>query len=154
MLNDVTAVEQLKPGTLVRFRCMVQNMYDPEMYLAEYDHVNTATGERTRMHAYYSDVTQDAPHGFAVDASDAVAKISDRTPMHCMGIPHETQWVSECCKSAAVGFEGSASTRLGSISQENVKVLAVRGPLPDPCDLCPLLVRPPGPSCPGLGAPI
>jgi len=101
----VTAVEQLKPGTLVRFRCMVQNMYDPEMYLAEYDHVNIATGERIRMHAHYCDVTHEAPCGFKTDMSDAVAKFSDRTPMHCMGIPHESTWVSECCRSAVAGLE-------------------------------------------------
>ena len=54
LLNAV-AIEQLRPGSLVRFRCMVQNTYDPEWFLGEYDHVNAATGERVRVHAQFAD---------------------------------------------------------------------------------------------------
>jgi hypothetical protein len=34
----------LRDGQLVRFRGMVQDMYDPEIYMAEYETRNLSTG--------------------------------------------------------------------------------------------------------------
>ena len=93
LLNAV-AIEQLRPGSLVRFRCMVQNTYDPEWFLGEYDHVNAATGERVRVHAQFADAV-DVPRGWTPDMSDSVARTMERLPLHCMSIPHESAWVSK-----------------------------------------------------------
>jgi len=112
LLNDVDAVEQLRPGSLVRFQCMVQNMYNPEWYLGEYDHVNNTTGERVRVHAQYSDAV-DVPHGWTVDMSDTVAKTMERVPVHCMSIPHQSAWASSSssCSSGAMGMESAPATQ-------------------------------------------
>lgn len=47
LLNS-TAPDTLPPFSLVRFRCMVQDQFDPEYYLRIYEEQNTATGEAVR----------------------------------------------------------------------------------------------------------
>lgn len=42
---DTTAVEMLRPGSLVRFQGMVQDMWDQEFYLGVYEQRDLATGE-------------------------------------------------------------------------------------------------------------
>lgn len=44
-LNDVP-VHYLKPNSLVKFRCMVQDMFDPEFYMAVYETVDPNTNAR------------------------------------------------------------------------------------------------------------
>jgi len=85
-------------------------MYNPEWYLGEYDHVNTATGERVRVHAQYSDAV-DVPHGWTVDMSDAVAKTMERVPVHCMSIPHQSVWASSSSSSVAMGMESAPANQ-------------------------------------------
>jgi hypothetical protein len=106
LLNDVEAVEQLQPGSLVRFRCMAQYTYNPEMFAGEYDHVNLSTGERVRAHAPYCDAME-VPPGFTADMTDQVIQLMERLPVHCMSIPHESSWVS-LSGSAACGGQGIA----------------------------------------------
>ena len=36
-LNDVDAMH-IRPGTVVKYRCMVQDLFDPEYYLGVYEH--------------------------------------------------------------------------------------------------------------------
>lgn len=44
-LNDVP-VHYLKPNSLVKFRCMVQDMFDPEFYMGVYETVDPNTNAR------------------------------------------------------------------------------------------------------------
>jgi len=44
-LNDVP-VHYLKPNSLVKFRCMVQDMFDPEFYIGVYETVYPNTNAR------------------------------------------------------------------------------------------------------------
>jgi hypothetical protein len=104
LLNDVEAVEQLQPGSLVRFRCMAQYTYNPELFAGEYDHVNACTGERIRVHSQYCDAMNVAP-GFTADMSDQVIRLMERHPVHCMSIPHESSWVSQSGSAACGGME-------------------------------------------------
>ncbi|XP_064924701.1 mini-chromosome maintenance complex-binding protein [Columba livia] len=50
-LNDVP-VHYLKPNSLVKFRCMVQDMFDPEFYMGVYETVDPNTN--TRFYGYIS----------------------------------------------------------------------------------------------------
>lgn len=43
---DTTPLEQLRPGTLVRFQGMVKDMWDPEFYMGVYEEIDQATGKR------------------------------------------------------------------------------------------------------------
>ncbi len=51
-LNDCAA-EQIPDNALVKFRCIVQDQFDPEYYLGAYLEMNTATRE-TVYPAFYS----------------------------------------------------------------------------------------------------
>lgn len=39
-------VDSLASGTLVRYRCMVKDMFDPEYYMGVYEEVHQQTGQR------------------------------------------------------------------------------------------------------------
>lgn len=56
-LND-TSLHSLKPNTLVRFRCMVQDMYDPEFYLGAYEVKDSVTGNTFVRSGKYKDVAE------------------------------------------------------------------------------------------------
>jgi hypothetical protein len=45
---NVTPLEQLGDGSLVRYRAMVQDQFDPELYLKYYTAVNSNTGHQVR----------------------------------------------------------------------------------------------------------
>lgn len=52
-LNDVP-VHYLKPNSLVKFRCMVQDMFDPEFYMGVYETVDPNTNARvSEILSYY-----------------------------------------------------------------------------------------------------
>ncbi len=44
-LND-KSLDHVKPNTLVRFRCMIQDMFEPEYYLSRYETINTENGTK------------------------------------------------------------------------------------------------------------
>lgn len=46
-LNDVP-LHYLKPNSLVKFRCLVQDMFDPEFYLGVYETVDPSTNAKVR----------------------------------------------------------------------------------------------------------
>ena len=45
LINDLQP-DVIKPNTLVRCRCMVQDQFDPEYYLGQYETYNTNTQEK------------------------------------------------------------------------------------------------------------
>ena len=45
---NVTPLEELVDGSLVRYRAMVQDQFDPELYLKYYTAVNSDTGHQVR----------------------------------------------------------------------------------------------------------
>ena len=56
-LNDIP-LHSLKPNSLVRLRCMIQDMYDPEFYLGLYEVEDNKTGAKTMRSGKYKDVAQ------------------------------------------------------------------------------------------------
>nr|KAG5709376.1 hypothetical protein BaRGS_029225 [Batillaria attramentaria] len=45
-------------NSLVRYRCMVQDMFDPELYLAQYQVTNVKTGTVTMRSGRYKDIAE------------------------------------------------------------------------------------------------
>lgn len=79
-------------GGLVRFRCMIQDTFDPEYYLSHYYQVNRETGERTLCCGKYQDDVTLAPN-CEIDARSEVP--SERSVVNCIAIPGESLWVKE-----------------------------------------------------------
>ena len=122
-LNDVP-LHKLQPSTLVRFRCMIQDMFDPEFYHSNYEVKNKDT-QSVGMHCgMYKDVArcQVLGHRFFTFDNESIYffcfksfvtfcdtlqqneeilldsmnnTMSDRQTLYCVPIPAETEWVKQ-----------------------------------------------------------
>tara|TARA_B110000977_G_scaffold197818_1_gene281308 strand:- start:14763 stop:16925 length:2163 start_codon:yes stop_codon:yes gene_type:complete len=81
---NAVGVEHVPPGALVRFRCMVQDMYNPEYYVGAY----RDTGGRWKTTKYTEDP---GPVHSAGNATDR--KIWERRVLYCVPLPGESAWV-------------------------------------------------------------
>ncbi|XP_059677347.1 mini-chromosome maintenance complex-binding protein [Gavia stellata] len=78
-LNDVP-VHYLKPNSLVKFRCMVQDMFDPEFYMGVYETVDPNTNARPQQE---------------IDLNSSQTVTSERQTFYCVPVPGESAWVKE-----------------------------------------------------------
>ncbi|KFP18174.1 Mini-chromosome maintenance complex-binding protein, partial [Egretta garzetta] len=84
-LNDVP-VHYLKPNSLVKFRCMVQDMFDPEFYMGVYETVDPNTNARVLHFGKYRDVAEcGVSYTFTLE----------RQTFYCVPVPGESAWVKE-----------------------------------------------------------
>ncbi|XP_014847785.1 PREDICTED: mini-chromosome maintenance complex-binding protein [Poecilia mexicana] len=88
-LNDVP-LHYLKPDSLVRFRCLVQDMFDPEFFMGVYETVDPATKARTLRCGKYKDVTESG-----VDVNSRSTVTAERQTFYCVPIPGENQWAKD-----------------------------------------------------------
>ncbi|KAK0149931.1 Mini-chromosome maintenance complex-binding protein [Merluccius polli] len=95
-LNDVP-LHYLRPNSLVRFRCLVQDMFDPEFYMGAYETVDPATEAKLLRCGKYKDVTE-----CGVDLDSANMVTAERQTFYCVPIPGESPWVKEISYSRVV----------------------------------------------------
>ncbi|XP_054877709.1 mini-chromosome maintenance complex-binding protein [Poeciliopsis prolifica] len=88
-LNDVP-LHYLKPDSLVKFRCLVQDMFDPEFFMGVYETVDLATNARTLRCGKYKDVTESG-----VDVNSRSTVTAERQTFYCVPIPGENQWAKD-----------------------------------------------------------
>ncbi|XP_040033705.2 mini-chromosome maintenance complex-binding protein [Gasterosteus aculeatus] len=89
-LNDVP-LHYLKPNSLVKFRCLIQDMFDPEFYMGVYEAVNPSTRDKVLRCGKYKDVTE-----CGVDFNSKNTVTAERQTFYCVPIPGESPWVKEC----------------------------------------------------------
>ncbi|XP_060782068.1 mini-chromosome maintenance complex-binding protein isoform X2 [Neoarius graeffei] len=94
-LNDVP-LHYLKPNSLVKFRCMVQDMFDPEFFMGVYETVDLSTNAKVLRCGKYKDVTD-----CGVDFNSVKTVTSERQTFYCVPIPGESQWVKESYAGAS-----------------------------------------------------
>ncbi|NWV89889.1 MCMBP protein, partial [Machaerirhynchus nigripectus] len=92
-LNDVP-VHYLKPNSLVKFRCMVQDMFDPEFYMGVYETVDPNTNARVLHFGKYRDVAECGPQQ-EIDLNSSQTVTSERQTFYCVPVPGESAWVKE-----------------------------------------------------------
>ncbi|XP_038614423.1 mini-chromosome maintenance complex-binding protein [Tachyglossus aculeatus] len=97
-LNDVP-LHYLKPNSLVKFRCMVQDMFDPEFYMGVYETVDQITKARVLHFGKYRDVAECGPQQ-EIDFNSAKTATSERQTFYCVPVPGESSWVKEAYVSA------------------------------------------------------
>ncbi|XP_029961871.1 mini-chromosome maintenance complex-binding protein [Salarias fasciatus] len=88
-LNDVP-LHYLKPNSLVKFRCFIQDMFDPEFYMSAYETVDPSTKAKALRCGKYRDVTE-----CGVDFNSSNTVTSERQTFYCVPIPGENPWVKE-----------------------------------------------------------
>ncbi|NXS09911.1 MCMBP protein, partial [Neodrepanis coruscans] len=89
-LNDVP-VHYLKPNSLVKFRCMVQDMFDPEFYMGVYETVDPNTNARVLHFGKYRDVAECGPQQ-EIDLNSSQTVTSERQTFYCVPVPGESAW--------------------------------------------------------------
>uniref|UniRef100_A0A8C4Q7A1 Mini-chromosome maintenance complex-binding protein n=1 Tax=Eptatretus burgeri TaxID=7764 RepID=A0A8C4Q7A1_EPTBU len=89
-LNDVP-LHLLQPNCLVRFRCMVQDMFDPEFYAGVYEVLDPNTQEKVLKSGKYRDVVDCAQANLQFERNFT----ADRQTLYCIPIPGEAAWVKE-----------------------------------------------------------
>ncbi|NWS72835.1 MCMBP protein, partial [Crotophaga sulcirostris] len=92
-LNDVP-VHYLKPNSLVKFRCMVQDMFDPEFYMGVYETVDSNTNARVLHFGKYRDVAECGPQQ-EIDLNSSQSVTLERQTFYCVPVPGESAWVKE-----------------------------------------------------------
>uniref|UniRef100_A0A8C4SZA4 Mini-chromosome maintenance complex-binding protein n=1 Tax=Erpetoichthys calabaricus TaxID=27687 RepID=A0A8C4SZA4_ERPCA len=98
-LNDVP-LHYLKPNSLVKFRCMVQDMFDPEYYMGVYESVEPSTQARVLHIGKYRDVAECEPQ-HEVDLQSQNNITMERQTFYCVPVPGEAQWVKESYASSS-----------------------------------------------------
>ncbi|XP_077933187.1 mini-chromosome maintenance complex-binding protein isoform X3 [Halichoerus grypus] len=97
-LNEVP-LHYLKPNSFVKFRCMIQDMFDPEFYMGVYETVNRNTKARVLHFGKYRDVAECGPQQ-EVDLNSPRTTTLERQTFYCVPVPGESTWVKEAYVNA------------------------------------------------------
>jgi len=106
---NLTPNHELTDGQLVRFRGMVQDMFDPEIYMAEYETRNLATGVNQVVCGRYRDVLQNTMRTEILEDSP-LNVLKDRGVVYCVSIPGESPWVTDILSSRVDDKAGPSGT--------------------------------------------
>ncbi|XP_057704773.1 mini-chromosome maintenance complex-binding protein [Corythoichthys intestinalis] len=89
-MNDVP-LHYLKPDSLVKFRCLIQDMFDPEFYMGVYETVDPSSQAKKLRCGKYKDVIE-----CEVDFNSKNTVASERQTFYCVPVPGENSWVKNC----------------------------------------------------------
>lgn len=93
-MNDVELAESIPPFSLVRYRCLVQDIFEPEIYAAFLEEVNTAAagapGSRRVVTSKYRECVEPSP-GCTLESLGREA-YGQRGACYCVPLPGETEW--------------------------------------------------------------
>ncbi|XP_033037029.1 mini-chromosome maintenance complex-binding protein isoform X2 [Trachypithecus francoisi] len=97
-LNEVP-LHYLKPNSFVKFRCMIQDMFDPEFYMGVYETVNQNTKAHVLHFGKYRDVAECGPQQ-ELDLNSPRNTTLERQTFYCVPVPGESTWVKEAYVNA------------------------------------------------------
>eukprot|EP00903_Cladosiphon_okamuranus_P010696 g10109.t1 len=89
--RESLAEGKLAANSLVRYRGMVQDQYEPEYFVGSFEEVETATGQRSRVDVKYVDSIAQRP-GYVNEYDGPGAKTMDRLPLYCVPVPGLSPW--------------------------------------------------------------
>jgi len=100
---------QLRDGQLASFRCMVQDMFDPEFYLGSYRVKNLGDGSIVERTGRFRDLVNCGPREELLDSGEGQTR--DRLSYYVVSIPGEAAWISDHhSKAVAVSAAGTSGT--------------------------------------------
>jgi len=113
--------EEWRDGMLVRFRGMVQDMFESEIFLADFpaDSSNT-TSNSSRVCGLFRDAV---PTQSGLDPLAGGCTLMDRQSLYCVPVPGETFWVKELdgggkrTEDEAMQTEGCVNTNANSLKR-------------------------------------
>jgi len=92
---NTTANHSLSDGQLVKFRCMVQDMFDPEYYMAEYKVKSLKDGSIQTRSGRFRDTVQCGPGEEIMEDGPESLSLRERVSLYCVSPPGEAAWVTE-----------------------------------------------------------
>lgn len=113
-------LDQVAPGSLVRFYGMVQDVQDPEFYVGAYEEVSPSGEARLRT-GKYRDMLDVQPNCTVRPRDDCTWQ---RTPVVCVPIPMQSEWAareiagSDAAPPAVSDAGGRKSTKRGASDAE------------------------------------
>ncbi|XP_072742432.1 mini-chromosome maintenance complex-binding protein [Anoplolepis gracilipes] len=107
LLNNVQ-LQNITDKQLVRFRGMVQDMYDPEYFFKQYEVKNTKTGQSDIRCGMYTDAARCSSHE-EISFGSNKNEHSERQTYIVMSIPGLNKWAREQSKYTEVNIQNSNS---------------------------------------------
>ncbi|KAJ1668481.1 hypothetical protein IW140_000313 [Coemansia sp. RSA 1813] len=108
----------LKNGTLVRFRCMVQDpSYGEELHLSVAHIVNSETGEAKQKFSQYTDADHVLDEGWEVDYNAPGNVFTEKEVAYCVSVPGQTEWAQP--ESSGTSLEGALESMSISADAES-----------------------------------
>lgn len=106
-LNDAEVVEHIAPFSLVRFRCLVQDVFEPELYSMFLVERDQQDGSSQRLITTKYRESHPSPEGKVLQEVGR-GGLSSRGAYYCVPLPGETSWsraspVKQIAKSLTVG---------------------------------------------------
>ena len=93
LLNSVNRPESLRPGSLVRFRCMVQNVHNQEYYIGNMVGKDPESGEEIPVCGKFRDTIPSSVEKHPdINDMEVARGMWERTNTHCIPVPGETEW--------------------------------------------------------------
>lgn len=122
-LNDVQLVESVRPFTLVRYRGMVQDVFEPEMYVSAVQErdAEDAAGTQIKLRTTkYRECVDTAPGRVIEELGHG--GLGQRGACYCVPLPAESAWVR-----AALAGQFTAGSAAMDIQSEPAPVRSKRG---------------------------
>ncbi|KAJ2557047.1 hypothetical protein EV175_001590 [Coemansia sp. RSA 1933] len=114
VFDRVSRSGNLKNGTLVRFRCMVQDpSYGEELHLSVAHLINRETGETKQKFSQYTDADHVLDEGWEVDYNAPDNVFTEKEVAYCVSVPGQSGWAQP--EAPGTSLEGA----LGSMSISN-----------------------------------
>ncbi|XP_048249235.1 mini-chromosome maintenance complex-binding protein-like [Haliotis rufescens] len=107
-LNNV-ALHNLRPNSLVKYRCMIQDMFDPEFYLGAYEVTDMKSKQTQMLSGKYKDIADARTHQ-EVNIESGRNVTMDRQTLYCVPVPGESDWVKAGYASQNVQTPGASTS--------------------------------------------
>lgn len=115
-INNVS-VENIKPNSLVQYKGMIQDMFDPEFYLGKYEVVNKTKNEKEERLGCYTDT-----HGLAdeeIDFNSDKNVTLERQTYYCVPVPGENEWIKNMYSNKIKEMEKTLMS--GSVNKRSLE---------------------------------
>jgi len=104
-LNDVESADSVPPFSLVRYRCLVQDVFEPEFYAGLFQEVD-AGGAARFVTTKYRECIEPAP-GRQLRELDGHGGLLQRGACYCVPMPGERSWAQSAAKEWTCAGGGS-----------------------------------------------
>lgn len=99
-------VENIPPKSLVCFRGMIQDMFDPEFYLGQYSVTNKTTQEKSIKTSCFTDISENSNEEIDFECASNVTL--ERQTYVCVPIPGENKWMKDIYKCNGINIENGS----------------------------------------------